>query len=145
MEKKFRSKLDEVTLRMEEMEVQMDNVRQNSEKEKQEKEELKEKLSQFEEKLKKESEGKQNVEKRTQSLESKSDSFTSKLSLFENLSKSEGKEKQPVPSRFLLEADSRTGRDSMNSSSSGYDSFSDSLLEGILYRVSLSLTKSLVV
>ena len=130
MEKKFRSKLDEVTLRMEEMEVQMDSVRQNSEKEKQEKEELKEKLSAFEEKLKKESEGKQNVEKRIQSLETKSDSFASKLSLFENLSKTEGREKHQGPSSSLWGEDSRTGRDSvtsiLTSSSSGYESFTDS-------------------
>ena len=64
-----------------------------------------------------------------------SDSFASKLSLFEKLSSTaeeeRGREKLQGSSRFLWGGDSRTERDSMtrdlNSSSSSYESFADSL------------------
>ena len=125
-EKKFRSKLDEMALRMGEIEILLENHQQNSDQErsalKQEKGELREKLSKIEEKFNEESESKKDVEKRIQSLESKSESFASKLSLFEKLSNTEGRSDGREPRRPPPVT-------SIPTSSSGNEGFTESLAE----------------
>ena len=89
-ERRFRSRLDEVTDRLEQLEVQKKEDRLDFEEMKKEISELQEKQRQLEQDLKHQDDEKQrdktDVENRIKNLESKSNSFASKLLIFENLS-----------------------------------------------------------